>query len=79
MWRSSSAKDGGKEKFVGSPPAFKFLESFNEFACTGDRGPNLGERLSAAGGGVERGTLEGVLPAAAFFSICHKNEIRNNI
>lgn len=70
--RSSSAYDGGKEKLVGSP-VFKFLESLNGFAAfIGDREPYLGDRLSAAGGGVARGTLDGVLPAAAFFSICQK-------
>lgn len=69
-WRSSSAYDGGKEKFVGSP-VFKFLESLNGFAAfIGDIEPYLGDRLRAAGGGVGRGTLEGVLPAAAFLSIC---------
>lgn len=68
---SSSLND--EEKVVGSTLVFCDFESFSEFVCTGDNGANFGEeRVSEDGGGVDSGTLEGVLPAAAFFSICSK-------
>ncbi|PON60375.1 LOW QUALITY PROTEIN: hypothetical protein PanWU01x14_153610, partial [Parasponia andersonii] len=66
----SSVYDGGRLKLVRSDFTFNDLASFREFVCTGERGVKSGEeRLKADGGGVERGKLEGVLPAAAFFSI----------
>lgn len=38
------------------------------FAFRGDGGASFGEdKLGDTGGGVDIGTLEGVLPAAAFF------------
>jgi len=44
---------------------------FSDLICTGERGANFGEEtFRAKGGGVDIGRLEGVLPAAAFFSIC---------
>nr|GMD11473.1 hypothetical protein TorRG33x02_205410 [Ipomoea batatas] len=47
------------------------FESPRGFVFTGNTGLNFGEdTFSTAGGGVDIGTLEGVLPAAAFFSIC---------
>lgn len=70
---SSIYDDGGRLKLVGSDFTFNDFASFKEFVCTGDRGANSGEeRLKADGGGVGIGTLEGVLPAAAFFSIWNK-------
>ena len=73
---SSSLSDGGKVKLVGSTPVFGDFESFSEFVCTGDKGANFGEeRVNEAGGGVDNDTLEGVLPAAAFFSICSRELI----
>lgn len=55
---------------MGSTLVLTEFPSFKEFVCTGDRGANLGdERFKADGGGVGIGTLDGVLPAAAFFSI----------
>ena len=67
----SSAYDGGRLKLVRSDFTFNDLASFREFVCTGERGVNSGEGiLKADGGGVDKGKLEGVLPAAAFFSIC---------
>lgn len=69
----SSVYDGGRLKLVGSDFTFNDFESTKEFVCTGDRGANSGEEtLREAGGGVGIGKLEGVLPAAAFFSICNK-------
>lgn len=41
---------------------------------TGD-GANFGEGIAAIGGGVDNGRLEGVLPAAAFFSTCIVNNV----
>lgn len=71
----SSIYDGGRLKFVGSGFTFSNFASFKEFACTGDRGANSGEEtVKEAGGGVDNGKLEGVLPAAAFFSICSKSK-----
>lgn len=65
----SSAYDGGKLKNAGSGFTFNFA-SFSGFVCTGDRGAKSGEEaFKEAGGGVGIGKLEGVLPAAAFFSI----------
>ena len=52
---------------------------FSDLVCTGERGANFGEEtFRAKGGGVDIGRLEGVLPAAAFFSICHvqKKKVR---
>lgn len=60
----SSEYEGGKLKFVGSG---LLLRDFGEF-WTGDSGANFGE-FKVAGGGVGNGTLVGILPAAAFFSI----------
>jgi hypothetical protein len=40
---------------------------FIDFVWTG-KGANFGEGIDAIGGGVDNGRLEGVLPAAAFFS-----------
>ena len=58
---------------MGSTLEFTNFESFTEFVCTGDKGANFGEeRVNEDGGGVGNGTLEGVLPAAAFFSICSR-------
>jgi hypothetical protein len=57
-------------KFVGSVFTFN-LASFNAFAFTGESGAKSGEDIfKDAGGGVGIGTLDGVLPAAAFFAIC---------
>nr|GMD06848.1 hypothetical protein TorRG33x02_205410 [Ipomoea batatas] len=48
-----------------------YLSTRRGFVFTGNTGLNFGEdTFSTAGGGVDIGTLEGVLPAAAFFSIC---------
>lgn len=74
---SSLYDDGGKLKFVGSGFTFN-LASPNGFAFTGERGAKSGEDIfKDAGGGVGIGKLEGVLPAAAFFSICKnvKNQL----
>ena len=66
----SSMYDGGRLKLVRSDFTFNDLASLREFVCTGERGVNSGEeRLKDDGGGVDIGKLEGVLPAAAFFSI----------
>lgn len=66
----SSRYDGGRLKLVGSDFTFNDFASFKEFVCTGDRGASSGEeRLKDDGGGVDSGKLDGVLPAAAFFSI----------
>jgi hypothetical protein len=40
---------------------------FIDFVWTGE-GANFGEGIDAIGGGVDNGRLEGVLPAAEFFS-----------
>ena len=67
----SSVYDSGRLKFVGSDFTFNDFASFKAFVCTGDRGAKSGEEIvKATGGGVDIGKLEGVLPAAAFFSIC---------
>lgn len=67
---SSSTYEGGRLKFVGSVLVLTDFPSFKELVCTGERGANFGdERFKADGGGVGIGTLDGVLPAAAFFSI----------
>ena len=69
----SSVYEGGRLKFVGSDLIFKDFASFKAFVCTGERGANSGEEIvKADGGGVDIGKLEGVLPAAAFFSICRR-------
>ena len=69
----SSSYDRGRLKLVGSDFTFNDFESTKEFVCTGDRGAKSGEEaFRVAGGGVGIGKLEGVLPAAAFFSICDK-------
>jgi len=71
----SSLYDGGKLKFVGSGFTFN-LASPSGFAFTGERGAKSGEDMfKDAGGGVGIGKLEGVLPAAAFFSICQNVKI----
>ena len=70
--RLSSIYDGSKFRFVVSDFALNDLESFKEFVCTGERGANSrDETVSEAGGGIQISKLEGVLPAAAFFSICN--------
>jgi hypothetical protein len=67
----SSVYDGGRLKFVGSDFTFNDFASFKAFVCTGERGVKSGEEIvKATGGGVGIGKLAGVLPAAAFFSIC---------
>jgi len=72
----SSAYEGGRWKFVVSGLTCNGLASFKEFVCTGERGCKSGEEtFKADGGGVEIGKLEGVLPAAVFFSICNKSNV----
>lgn len=73
---SSSVCAGGKLKFVGSALRFNDFASFNELVCTGESGANFGEGSVIAGGGVDIGKLDGVLPAAAFFSIYTHTERR---
>jgi hypothetical protein len=51
---------------------------FIDFVWTGE-GANFGEGMDAIGGGVDNGRLEGVLPAAAFFStwMHHKYDLKS--
>lgn len=71
----SSVYDGGKVKLVGSGFTFSDFASVKELVCTGDKGAKSGEEVMEAGGGVDNGKLEGVLPAAAFLSICNEIEL----
>ena len=70
--RLSSVYDGGKVKLAGSGFTFSDFASVKGLVCTGDMGAKSGEEVKEAGGGVDNGKLEGVLPAAAFLSICNE-------
>jgi hypothetical protein len=53
------------------------LASPNGFEFKRERGAKSGEDIfKDAGGGVDIGKLDGVLPAAAFFSICQNVKIK---